>query len=143
MNTDETQQISQIENLDDNNENNLMIEEQNPREKQNVEKNAIISYLQKDPVEDFEKRKSRIVGQFKELQFKAQNWDPAYPLPDVEEKIKALNASFDLSVASTSASYLQRAVNEVSQSPANKHITKQRKFIIKKKGDKPNKNVTE
>ncbi|GBO36449.1 hypothetical protein AVEN_162886-1 [Araneus ventricosus] len=82
MNTEETQTISQIENMDDSNENNLMIEEKNPKEKQNVGKNAIISYLQKDTVEDFEKRKSRIVGQFKELQ--AQNWDPAYPLPDVE-----------------------------------------------------------
>ncbi|GBM48054.1 hypothetical protein AVEN_34380-1 [Araneus ventricosus] len=102
INTEENPQISEIENLDDSYENNVVTEEQN------VEKNAIVSYLQKAPVEDFEKRKSYVVNQ---LQFKAQNWDPAYPLPDVEEKIKALNACFDLSVALTSASYLQRAVN--------------------------------
>ncbi|KAF8789307.1 hypothetical protein HNY73_007251 [Argiope bruennichi] len=132
----ESETIQDQENLD--NENNLVIIENDPREKLEVEKSAIISHLQNECSKDFDSRKSKIVNQLKEVLVKAQNWDSAYPLSDVEEKIKVLNACFDLSVASTSTAYLQNALPESSKSPANKNITKQRKFTIKKKSEKLN-----
>ncbi|KAF8789427.1 hypothetical protein HNY73_007365 [Argiope bruennichi] len=93
--TRESETIQDQENLD--NEDNLVIIENDPREKLEIEKSAIISHLQNECSKDFGCRKSKIVNQLKEVLVKAQNWDSAYPLPDVE-KIKVLKACFDLSV---------------------------------------------
>lgn len=78
----------------------------------------------------------------KAMQVKIENWDSAYPLADIEEKVKSLEASFEVSVASCSNLQTQKAIiTEISKSPSNKNINKQLRFLIKKKNTKLSKKI--
>ncbi|GBN83500.1 hypothetical protein AVEN_239908-1 [Araneus ventricosus] len=115
-----------------NEDNNLIIDIDEKKEKQSREKEAIIPSLQKHN-EDLDMRKSRIRQQLKELDSMIQGWDKLYPLPDVEDRLKGIKASLEIAIPSTSACK-QSELPNVPKAPSNKQITKQRKFQIKKKG---------
>ncbi|KAF8763408.1 hypothetical protein HNY73_021596 [Argiope bruennichi] len=112
-------------------EDHLVIDVNNSKEKQAFEKEAILPSLQKQD-EDVNLKKDILLKELKELESIRKDWETLEdwnPLPAALEKIKSIKAMFQIASA---GSYESKELPEISKLPPNKLISKQRKKGSKK-----------